>query len=532
MLNFSPAKVGFILIITLFGLLAAVPNFLDEKTREGMPGFLPSNTLSLGLDLRGGVHLLLGADVEDIIATRLDGIVDRLRVIRRSVDGLNFADIKVGAESVSFTVTRAEMVETARQEMNEFLRPVADPTSPLGTVQEVLLSTEGQRFTLSLTAEGLAAAKRDAIERSMSVVRKRIDPEGTREVTIQPQGESRIILQVPGADDPTELVRLINTTAKLTFHDVDDNASPESIRRGRVGPGKEIVQSREGAPVVIFTRPIVDGGDLIKAKAAFDERNQPAVAFEFNQNGSRRFANHTRDNVGRPFAIRLDDEIISAPVIQSAILGGSGIINNIGSVERANELATLLSAGALPVRLQVEEQRTVGPSLGSDSIAAGQLAALIGFVGVIVYMAVSYGLFGLIANMSLIINLFLIVGLLSLVQATLTLPGIAGIVLTIGMAVDANVLIFERIREEQRSGKKPFQAIEQGYAQAFSTILDANITTFIAAAILYLLGSGPVQGFAVTLTFGIMTSMFTAILFSRWVISMWVQRAKPQSLAI
>ena len=532
MLKFSSTKVGFILFVIVFGLLAALPNFLNDKTLQNWPSFLPQDELALGLDLQGGVHLLLGASEEEIIETRLNGIIDGLQVIRRTVKGLNFTGVKSAGVSVTFKVTREEMIEKARSEMARFTQPISDPTAALGSITPVALETNGQNFTLSLTPEGVVAAQRDAIARSISVVRKRVDPDSTREITLQREGDSRIILQVPGEDDPTALVRLINQTAKLSFHDVDESVTPQSIKDGRVGPGRSLVPAREGPPVVIFNRPVIEGGSLIGARPSFDERSQPAVAFELDSNGARKFAQHTANNIGRRFAIKLDDQIISAPTIQGVIPSGTGQITNMGSVERSTELATLLSAGALPVKLTVEEQRTVSPSLGSDSIEAGKWAAVIGFVGVIIYMAISYGGFGLIANISLIINLVLIMGLLSLLSATLTLPGIAGIVLTIGMAVDANVLIFERIREEQRAGRKPFQAIEEGYAQAFSTILDANITTFIAAAILYMLGSGPVQGFAVTLTFGILTSMFTAILFSRWLITLWVTRRNPEQLAI
>lgn len=532
MLNFSGLKVGFILFIVITGFLLATPNFMSKNFQEKLPGFYPDKSLSLGLDLLGGVHLLLGADENDIIETRINGIVDRLRSIRRTVKGLNFKNIRTSGASVSFDVTREDMLDVARTELATFTRPVPDPRSSLGTVQEITLSQQGTRFTLELTPEGIDLVKRDAIARSIEVVRRRIDPNGTKEITIQSEGDSRIILQVPGEDNPDRLVSLINTTAKLSFHDVDQAVSGDDIRRGRVGAGREIFSTRDGLPIVIYSRPIVSGEDLTNSSPSFDQFGEPAVSFEFNDRGARQFANHTRENVNRPFAIKLDDEIISAPTINSPILTGSGIITNIGSMTEARDLATLLSAGALPVKLTVEEQRTVGPELGSDSIAAGKWAAVIGFAGVILYMALSYGLFGIIANISLIVNLVLIVGLLSFFQATLTLPGIAGIVLTIGMAVDANVLIFERIREEVKEGKTPFTAIEQGYQQAFSTILDANITTFIAAAILYLLGSGPVQGFAVTLIFGILTSIFTATLFSRWLVATWVKKAKPEVLVL
>ena len=533
MLQFSRIKIGFIVFVCLFGLAAAIPNFLSEDQRNALPGFLPSDTLSLGLDLRGGVHLLLEAKTEDVIAVRLENLAGQVQDLRRSVRALNFRNIQVDDRSVSFEVTREDMVERAREE----LLPLTQPTpgvNPLlsGGVQEVDLARDGTRFTLTLTDQGIQSQKRDAIQRSMQVIRDRVDPSGTREITLQPQGDDRIILQVPGADDPAALLRLIQTTAKLTFHDVDTSISPEDIARGRLRPSQLLLPLKDGGSVVIKKRVIVAGEDLIKANPSYDENGRPAVAFTFNNRGARRFGNHTRENVGRPFAIVLDDIVISAPRIISPILGGQGQITGVGNVEDATELATLLEAGALPVELTVMEQRTVGPDLGADSIEAGKLAAIVGFAAVIIYMLLSYGRFGLAANVALIVNLILIMGALSIFQATLTLPGIAGIVLTIGMAVDANVLIFERIREEQGAGRKPFAAMEQGYSQAFSTILDANITTFIAAAILYLLGSGPVQGFAVTLGIGIVTSMFTAVVLTRLLLATWVRRARPQVLPI
>jgi len=532
MLNFSPAKVTLILLVCLYGALAALPNFLGEDRRAALPAFLPSSTLSLGLDLQGGVHLLLEAQTEDVVESRLKNLAGAVRDIRRRERDLNFRNIRISGRSIIFDVSRDDMVDRAREELRQ-LTQSGQTLSPFGTpVQEVSLDRDGNRFTLALTDEGVIQQQRDAVARAIEVVRRRIDPDGTREIIVRPQGADRIILQVPGEDDPTELIRLINRAAVLTFHDVDTAVSGADIQRGRIGAGRTIVSSDNGLTLVIYDRSIVSGADLTNAQASFDSGGQPAVAFTFNTAGARRFANHTRENVNRPFAIMLDGKLISAPNIQSPILGGSGIISGVGSTADAQELATLLAAGALPVPLTVLEQRTVGPDLGADSIEAGKWASAIGFVGVIIYMLMSYGGFGLAANISLIINLVLIMGALSLFQATLTLPGIAGIVLTIGMAVDANVLVFERVREEQRQGKKPFAALEQGYAQAFSTILDANITTFIAAAILYALGSGPVQGFAVTLAIGILTSMFTAIVVSRMLLALWLHRAKPETLPI
>jgi len=531
MLEFSRSKTLFIMLVCLYGLAAALPNFLGDGALRSLPSFLPNQTMALGLDLRGGVHLLLEADADEIVETKLDSIVDQVRTIRRSNDDITFRGIRTAGNRVVFQVTRQEMVEAANRELQVITAPVAAQNSALGSIQEVTLSREGNTYTLELTEEGIRQAKQQAIARAIEVVRKRVDPEGTKEVTIQGQGADRIILQVPGADDPEKLKEIISTAARLTFHEVDQTVSPAEIRAGRIPPGRIIGTTREGAQLVLIRRPVVGGEDLVDAKPSYSQ-GQPVVSFTFNGRGGQKFGEFTAKHVNEPFAIKLDDEVISAPVINSPILGGAGIIQGVGSIEEVADLSILLAAGALPVSLSVEEQRTIGPELGADSIEAGKWAAIIGFVGVIIYMAASYGVFGIAANISLIVNLLLIVGLLSGLQATLTLPGIAGIVLTIGMAVDANVLVFERIREEQRAGKKPYQAMEQGYAQAFSTILDANITTFIAAAILYVLGSGPVRGFSVTLAIGIVTSMFTAILFSRLMLATWVKRAKPETLPI
>ncbi len=534
MANFPRWKVIMILLVCTFGFLSALPNFVGEAGRAKLPNFLPDSTLSLGLDLQGGVHFLLGAETDDIIATKLENIAGEVRDIRRSVKSLNFRRIRIEDDSVKFEVSREDMIERARTELLPITQNTTLGTNPLlgGGVKEVELDRDGKEFTLSLTDQGIIAQKRDAITRAMEVVRKRVDPEGTREITLQPQGDDRIILQVPGADDPSELLRIIQTAAKLSFHDVETNISAADIAKGRARPGQMILPLRDGGEMSVKKRVIVSGADLTDARPSFDQNGRPAVAFQFNSSGGKRFGQHTASNIGRPFAIVLDGVIISAPRIQSAILGGSGIITGAGDTKETQELATLLKAGALPVPLQVLEQRTIGPDLGADSIAAGKLASIIGFIGVILYMVLSYGRFGLAANVALIANLILITGFLSLFQATLTLPGIAGIVLTIGMAVDANVLVFERIREEQRSGRKPIAAVDEGYAQAFSTILDANITTFLAAAILYVLGTGPVQGFAVTLAIGILTSMFTAILVTRLVLSLWLSKARPTKLPI
>ena len=536
MLTFSRWKIAMILLVCMTGIVTALPNFLSEDQRAGLPGFMPADTLSLGLDLQGGVHLLLEAQTQEVVDAKLKNLAEEVRQIRRDTSNLNFRQVRINEaeQSVTFQVTQEAQIERAREKLFPLTQNAAGAGNPLlgGGVQEVELSRDGTNFALTLTEEGVRLQQREAIDRAMEVIRRRVDPNGTREITLQREGNERIILQVPGEDDPESLKRLIQTAAKLTFHDVVNNLSQEDIARGRLRPGQTLLDVKDGGSIVVRDRTIVSGADLTSAKPSFDERGRPAVSFDFNAAGGKRFANHTRDNIGRPFAIVLDDLVISAPTIQSAILGGSGQITNIGDVAEAQELATLLNAGALPISLKVEEQRTVGPDLGADSIEAGKWAAAVGFIAVIIYMIISYGGFGLAANTALIINLVLITGALSLFQATLTLPGIAGIVLTIGMAVDANVLIFERIREEIRAGKAPSAAMENGYAQAFSTIMDANITTFIAAAVLYVLGSGPVQGFAVTLAVGILTSMFTAVVLTRFILASWLHRARPEKLPI
>jgi preprotein translocase subunit SecD len=543
MLNFPRWKVVTIAFVVLMGIITALPNFLNDQQRAAMPDFMPSDTLALGLDLQGGVYLLFEAKTEDIITSRLTNLADQVRDVsreegrRRDIprdQRITFTGVKVEGNSVVFDLRNEALFEEARQVLLPITQTQVGANSfGAGGATEMELSREGSKFRLALTEQGILVQQRDAITRSMEVIRRRVDPDGVKEIALKPSGDNRIILEVPGADDPEVLIDLIGRTAKLSFHDVNTDISYDDIRAGRYNKARfEEMTLKRGGTIVVNKREILSGDDLTDARPSFDDKGQPAVAFAFNTAGAKRFADHTRKNIGRPFAIRLDDIVISAPNIQVPILGGSGQITNMGTVADSSELATLLKSGALPVKLTVETQKTVGPDMGADGVAAGKLASIVGFIGVVIYMVLSYGRFGLAANVALITNLVLIMGALSLFQATLTLPGIAGIVLTIGMAVDANVLVFERIREEQNNGRKPFQAMEHGYGQAFSTIMDANITTFIAAAVLYMLGSGPVQGFAVTLAIGILTSMFTAIMLTRFILSSWVTRARPKKLPI
>ena len=379
-------------------------------------------------------------------------------------------------------------------------------------------------------AEKLATDDR-TMAQSLEIIRRRVDEAGTREPTIQRQGTDRVLIQVPGLGSAQELKDLIGTPALLTFQTVVGQTNNSN---GTAGIGNELVQSAENETLyyVLERAPVVTGEDLTDAQPSFDQNGQPAVNFRFNTSGARKFGQYTTDHIGEPFAIVLDNQVISAPTIQSAITGGSGIITGNFDVTESTRLSTLLRAGSLPASLEFLEERTVGPELGQDSIDAGKIACMVGFVAVLIFMAVSYGTFGIFANIALVINVGLIFGLLSMIGATLTLPGIAGIVLTIGMAVDANVLIFERIREELKTAKGPARAIELGYEKALSAIIDANITTFLTAAILFFMGAGPVKGFAITLGLGIITSVFTAIFVTRIMVVIWFEWRKPKTLEV
>jgi preprotein translocase subunit SecD len=408
--------------------------------------------------------------------------------------------------------------------------------NPLAPELEITDAGDG-RVELRLTEVAAQGLRSTAVQQSLEIVRRRIDEVGTREPTIQQQGVDRILVQVPGVDNPDAIKRLLGQTAKLTFHLVDLDTPLDQALSGNLPAGSMILASEETtrpgqlAQQVVRKRVEVSGESLVDAQPTYQE-NQPVVSFRFDSVGARKFGNVTREHVGELLAIVLDDKVISSPRIREPILGGSGIISGSFSVESANELAILLRAGALPAPLDIVEERTVGPDLGADSIEAGKWASVIALVLVMIFMALYYGLFGLAACVALVMNLVLIMALLSVLQATLTLPGIAGIVLTIGMAVDANVLIFERIREEARLGKPPISAVDSGYRQAMRTIIDANVTTLIAAVLLYAFGSGPVRGFAVTLGIGILTSMFTAITLTRLLVSAWLRRTRPAMLPV
>ncbi|WP_428925380.1 protein translocase subunit SecD [Marinibacterium sp. SX1] len=495
------------------------------------PEWLPSSLVNLGLDLRGGAHLLAEVKVEDVYATRMESlwpeVRDALRPERETVGTIRKQPSQ--PTELRVKISNPDGMSRALTVVRGLSRPVTSVTG-VGA-QDLDVTAQGDEIVVQLSeAEKLASDDR-TVRQALEIVRRRIDEVGTREPTIQRQGSDRILIQVPGIGSASELKDIIGTTAQLTFNPVvsrttDADAAP--------GTGNKLLPdlSQEGLYYVVEAAPVVTGEELTDAQPSFDQNGRPAVNFTFNAHGGRKFGDYTRDNIGSPFAIVLDDEVISAPVIQAHIAGGSGIITGNFTIEESTNLAVLLRAGALPAELEFLEERTIGPELGQDSIEAGKIATIVAFVAVLVFMFLSYGLFGLFANVALIINVILIFGLLSLIGATLTLPGIAGIVLTVGMAVDANVLIFERIREELKTARGPSRAIELGYEKALSAILDANITTFITAVILYVMGSGPVRGFAITLGLGILTSVFTAIFVTRLIVVMWFERRRPKTIEV
>lgn len=531
MIHFARWKIGLIFAIIIIGVLAALPNVLSPKQAESLPEWLPSNQIVLGLDLQGGSHLLLEVEVDAVIKEGLEALVDSVRTELRKkrirYAGLGMMPMAEGY-GVGVTIKQIDKLSEAKS----LLRGLDNGLE--------LSEGDGGRLTLMLTEQAIRERKGNAVEQSIEIVRRRIDETGVREPTIQRQGEDRILVQLPGLDDPERVKRLLGKTAKMTFHLVHPSVTAQEAMGGRKPPGTVLLPDvsqlgADGRPrmYVIKKRVMVSGDTLIDSQPGFDPRtNEPVVSFRFDAVGAKRFGSVTAANVNRPFAIVLDGKVVSAPVIREPILGGTGQISGNFTVQEAQDLALLLRAGALPAPLTILEERTVGPGLGADSIAAGKIAAVIGLIGVIIFMGLTYGRFGMMADVALTMNMVLIAGGLSLLQATLTLPGIAGIVLTIGMAVDANVLIFERIREEVRNGRTPISAVEAGYGRAITTIVDANVTTLIAALLLYQFGSGPIRGFAVTLAIGIVTSMFTAIMLTRLMVATWLRRKRPAELPL
>lgn len=530
MLYFSKFKSLTVIIVSFLGIIFALPNLLSTEKIDSLPSIFPSKQINLGLDLRGGSHLLIEVDASVIALERIDNIYNDLRLELRK-ENISLAEIDQRNDQIVLSLSNLSSAKKLRDILEDLSQDIVGINPSVQNNQELdVLEITENSYVIKLTEAAIDSLTRRSVDQSIEIVRRRIDELGTKEPSIQRQGKSRIIIQVPGLDNPQRLKELLGTTAKMTFHLMDPLADVDDIPRSSM-----LLYSRDNnqTPYIVMRRSMIGGDNLVDAQPGFDSQtNRPVVNFRFDGQGARKFGKITTDNVGKPFAIVLDNEVISSPIINEPILGGSGMISGSFTVQEANDLAILLRAGALPAPLIILEERTVGPDLGADSIKAGKIAALLGLLFVLLYMFISYGRFGIYSNISLIINLSLIIAILSLLQATLTLPGIAGIILTIGMAVDANVLIFERIREELNNKKSPINAIDNGYKRALTTILDANITTFIAAIILFQLGSGPIKGFSITLAIGIITSVFTAFTVTRFMVARWIRKSNPKEISI
>ena len=530
MLQFPAWKVTLIVGALIWGLAMALPNFMNTSSLPGVP----DKGVNLGLDLQGGVYLMMEIDPDEVIGNRLEifagDVASDLRTLRPRLPH------RVNPQGRTLTVNllgddaEANM-ERAMATLRKLNAPVA---GAIGGSRSYEITQAGRdRILITVPSTSEEAMMKDALNKTMTIVRRRVDPDGVSEVSITPQGVNRIILEAPGEADPERLKSILSRDGKMTFNMVD--MSPSAIAQVQAGvakPGYRLLNSLEQGDLLVKNIPELVGSDIATASQGYDEGNRPQINFRLNSNGSKKFARTTANNSGKFFGIVLDDVVMSAPRINEPIYGGNVRITGNFTMEEAQDLAAIIAAGEMPAKVEFLQERTVGPSLGEDSIRAGTTASIIGLILVAIFMILAYGLMGGFAVTSLAANILLILGALSGLGATLTLPGIAGIILTIGMAVDANVLVFERIREEQHAGRSPITAVQAGYERALSTILDANITTFIAASVLYLLGSGPVKGFAVTLAIGIITSVFTAFVFTRWLTSMWLKGAKPKKLAI
>ncbi len=538
MLDFPRWKI-FSIIAVLVALCAlAIPSLLPERMTDQW-GAVPHPRVNLGLDLAGGSYLLLDADTNDLVATRLEQLRDQVSTeLRRATPRVEIGDISTQGGRVSFMLRDPGQVDAAREKILPLLGTGAGLTG-----QRVwdLTVVDTSRMVLTPTRAGNDAAIEQAMVSAVEVVRRRIDALGTREPTILRQGVNRIVVQVPGFQNPQRLKELLGKTAKLEFKLVDEEAERAGLaQRGQTPPGDVVLPYAEltgaraaGGKIALHRPSLITGDQLTNAKQSFDPQdNRPVVDFTMDSQGGRKFAAVTEANINKRFAIILDNQVISAPTIQSAILGGSGVITGSFTVDSANQLAIELRSGALQIPLKIVEERTVGPDLGRDSIHAGIIASAIAAVAVVVFMLVTYGRFGFYADCAVVINIFVILGVLALLKGTLTLPGIAGFVLTIGTAVDANVLINERIREERRRGRSVIQSVEIGYKEASRTIFEANVTHAISGVIMFLLGSGPVKGFAVVLLIGICTSVFTAVLFTRMLVALWIRRNRPTEMHI
>lgn len=533
MLYFSRWKTISIWAVVLIGVIFAIPNLYPQSLRDSLPNWIPDRPMTLGLDLQGGSHILLAVDRQDLIDERLQATRDDIRTLLRDAK-IGYTGLTGTGRSVQVRIREANELDKAKDALKGLIAPINAGLFGSGNVTELSLEEpEPGVLRYTITDGGVDYRMSSAVTQSIEVIGRRVNELGTTEPTIQRQGSDRVLVQVPGLQDPQRLKDLLGQTAKLTFQMVDQSVPVQEAIQGRPPAGSSILYSTDDPPVphLIEDQVIVSGENLVDAQATFDQRtNEAVVSFRFDSKGAARFGLATQQNVGKLFAIILDNQVISAPQIREPILGGTGQISGNFTSQSANDLAVLLRAGALPADLTIVEERTVGPSLGADSVAAGEIASIIAGILVVVFMLLAYGTLGIIANLALVANVALIIGILSILGATLTMPGIAGIVLTVGMAVDSNVIIYERVREERRWGRSLVQSLDTGFARALATIIDANFTTFIAAVILFYMGTGPVKGFAVTLAIGIITTVFTAFTLTRWMIAFWLRRWKPKEL--
>ncbi len=531
MLQFTRTKIVLILLTCFVGLALALPNFFSKETVASWPSFMPKKQLTLGLDLQGGAHLLLAMDQDEIKKDWMNNLRDESRKLLRDAK-IGFTGIGIQGTQLVVKLAKADERDTAIKQLDKVRQPIGNAMLGSGAYDvDVSAGSEPGTIIVKPTDAGMRARISNAAAASIETINRRVNNLGTSESTIVRQGADRILIQFPGLKDTKELKALIGETAKLTFHEVHPSISADEAKLGTIPPGFKVYpgDKNEGpAEYLLREQPVVQGDDLADAQPGFDNRtNEAVINFRFNQSGARKFGNFTKDNVGKPFAIVLDNKVLSAPVIREPILGGSGQISGSFNVDSSNRLAVQLRSGSLPAKLTIVEERTVGPSLGADSIADGQRAGIIGGIAVVILTILAYGTFGIFACVGLLVHLILTLALMTLIGSTLTLPGIAGLVLGVAMAVDANVLIYERIREELRAGKSAISAIDQGFQRAFITIADSQLTTLACALIMFWLGSGPIRGFAVTLTIGIMTSIFASVTVVRLLISFWL-KAQPK----
>jgi len=533
MLSFERWKVVLCVLAILFGAVFTLPNLLPDNVLAAMPGFLPHQRLNLGLDLQGGSYLLLEVDTASLKAEKLNNLIEDARTTLQGKQ-IVFSGLALSGDGVSVRITDPSQVQPAYAALQTLALPV-----PGAVVRDVAVNTgPDQTIHLTIPDQAMVKASADAVTQDIEIVRKRIDSLGTREPQITQQGTNRIVVEAPGESDPERLKAVIGQTAKLTFQMVDESVSPQDAASGQAPPDDQVLPFAEGGgpPTAVKRRAVVSGEMLTNAQQGNDPRsNKPNIDFRFNGIGAKRFGDATMENVNKRFAIVIDGKILSAPVINEPILGGSGQIVGSFTVESAANLALMLRSGALPAKLNAIEQRTVGAELGADSVRAGELAGVIAIALIGAFMILAYGFtFGGIAVLGLIANMSMVIAAMTVGGATLTLPGIAGLILTIAMAVDANVLIFERIRDEERAGRRPAMAIDTGFNRATESILDANVTTFLSAVILFIFagGGGPVKGFAWTLSIGVVTSVFSALFITRMLVTWWFSVTRAKQLPI